>query len=806
MLRTVGDRRYELGLEFTDGSLEVQGRVTLREDVLSPHLELDASGLTIRSVDSAGASVTFELDASHDQLRLDGIPPGAREVTIAYTATIDDQTATGLYRSPLGDSVLLTTHLHPIAARRLFPCRDRPEAKAIFSLDVVAPRGLTAISNMPSLSVKEIADGRKRTRFVPTPPMSTYLLYLGVGPLEELERTLHGYRVIAATARGLSSKSEFPVEVAARGLHYFSEYYRLPFPLPKLHLVAVPRFTVGAMENWGAITFGESTLLIDDRTSMRSRQSSCTTVLHEVAHQWFGDLVTMGSWNDLWLSEGFASVLAYKARSELFPDWKSWDEFLTVHYAEAMLFDSLPSTHPIQVEVTDPSRAGEFFDEISYGKGASVLRMLESYVGEESFRQGVASYLREHREGCAEASDLWRALARSSNEPIERVMSEWVRRPGVPVVLARWDDGSVRLEQQRFSLKGSARDSPWPIPLTYDVDGQIGRQLMTETETSLPAGRTSKVIIGPGRTGFYRVRYEGQLRARLLESYGELSAADRWGLLDDSFAFLLSGEIGLPEYLDLLSRVGEEHDALVVNQALGTLAWTYPIVHRVPRFETAFRKIFTDQAERLGLAARSGEAPSETALRQGVLSARVVLDPSFARSLAHRYEELPTLEPEVTGPGFMAYATTGGEAQYAELRQRLKEAPPGPAARALATGLALVNRDTWLGECLDLLGTGELQRSEWLSLIGTAMEFNPDRSAALWSFLTQRLESNLPKLSSGSWGVGSLLQIAIPQVGLTRPDEMRQWVGGHPFPEGEIGAKKGLELLDVFVATFDRIR
>jgi tricorn protease interacting factor F2/3 len=802
----VGDHRYELALEFTEGSLEFRGRVTLREDALSPHLELDASGLTIRSVDSAGAPVSFGLDPSRDQLRLDGIPPGAKEVTIAYTARVDDQTATGLYRSPLGDSVLLTTHLHPIAARRLFPCRDRPDAKAILSLEVVAPPTLAAISNMPSLSEEETTDGRKRTQFVPTPPMSTYLLYLGVGPLEELERTLHGYRVIAATARGLSSKAALPVEVAARGLDYFSEYYRLPFPLPKLHLVAVPRFTVGAMENWGAITFSESTLLVDDRTSMRSRQGSCTTVLHEVAHQWFGDLVTMRSWDDLWLSEGFASVLAYKARSALFPDWKSWDEFLVVHFAEAMLFDSLPSTHPIQVEVTDPSRAGEFFDEISYGKGASVLRMLENYVGEESFREGVASYLREHREGCAEAGDLWRALARSSDEPIEPVMSEWVRRPGVPVVLARWEDGSIRLGQRRFSLKGSSRDAPWPIPLTFDVDGQPGRQLMTGTETTLPARVTSRVIIGPGRTGFYRVRYEGQLRDRLLESYADLAPADRWGLLDDSFAFLLSGEIELPEYLDLLGRVEGEPDALVVNQALGSLKWIYPIVHRVPRFEATFQKIFIAQSERLGLVARAGESPSDTALRQGVLSARVVLDASFARSLADRYEEIETLEPEVTAPGFMAYATTGGETEYARLRQRLRDAPPGPTARALATGLALVNRDRWLGESLDLLGAGELQRSEWLSLIGTAMEFNPERSEALWSFLTERLESNLPKLSSGSWGVGSLLQFAIPQVGLTRPDQMRRWVTSHPFPEGEVGARKGLELLDVFAATLDRIR
>jgi tricorn protease interacting factor F2/3 len=766
-------------------------------------LELDAVNLSIQSTDAGGTPVSFALDGPGSSVRLSGIPQGATAVTIAFSGRIDSQSPKGLYRSPLGDGELLTTQFEPVDARRMFPCRDRPDAKAVFVLEVVAPPGLTVLSNMPSERSDTTGDGRQRVRFAPTPPMSTYLLYLGVGPFEEVEGISHGHRVITATARGVSAKTEPLLLQSARALDYFSEYYGIPYPLPKLHVVAIPKFLSGAMENWGAITCAEPFLLMDDRTPMTVRQLVYTMLFHEIAHQWFGNLVTMRSWNDLWLNESFATFVSYKARSKLFPDWKSWEDFLHFYYGEAILFDSLSATHPIHVEVTDPNRVAEFFDEISYGKGASVLRMVESYLGEEAFREGVSLYLREHQWGNAEAQDLWNSLARASSEPIDRVMPDWIRRPGFPVIRARLEGESLVLEQRRFSLMGSRTEAPWPIPLTFELDGCPHRRLMVESSLRLPATGASRVLIGPGRTGFYRVRYEGRLWDRLLDAYSGLLPTDRWGILDDSRAFLLAGEIGLPEYLDLLGRVVHETDSLVVNQAYDSLEQLFTIAHQIPAWEAMYRKIFVAQTERLGFTPRPGEPDADASLRERVVRARVALDPPFARELAGRYHDLEKLAPEVTGPVLMAYAATAGPAEYAELRRRFREAPPGPSAREVAAAMAFLGRDEWLGECLDLLGTGEMQQSAWMRLVQMALWLNPDRSGGFWSFLTGRLGKALPNLSEAGV-VGYLLKYAVPMIGVTRPELMRRWVVEHPVPGGEEGAKKGLELLNVFVRTLDR--
>jgi tricorn protease interacting factor F2/3 len=800
------DRRYDLSLEFSASDPHFRGRVILTEDSAEPEVTMDAEGLAIESVDVEGRPVAFEVDEAARTLRIRGLAPRSRTIAIAFSGQIDPERPAGIYRTPLGSGEAITTHFEPAFARRMFPCRDRPDAKAVFALEVVAPAGTVAISNMPSVSAEPMADGRQRTRFAPTPAMSTYLLYLGVGAFEEVDRTSHGHRVIAATAPGLSRKAEFLIDVAARSLAYFGEYYRTPFPLPKMHLLGIPKFLSGAMENWGAITFAEPFLLLDDRSQMVMRQACATTTMHEVAHQWFGDLVTMRTWDDLWLNESFATFTSYKARHALFPEWGAWEDFLATQVGDALLFDSLGSTHPIHVDVTDASRAPDFFDEISYGKGAAVLRMLEGYVGESAFRDGVSLYLKEHAGGNASAADLWGAVARSSKEPIDRVMPEWILRPGFPVIRVRLDGDRLHMSQQRFSLKGTIADRPWPIPLSFTLDGQAHHRLMEEPSFTIPARPDSRLLVGPGRTGFYRVRYEGPLWQRLLESYPKLEPTDRWGVLNDAMTFLLAGEMGLPDYLGVLGRVVEERSAQVVTEAYTGLTWLLPIARRVPPLEHAFREIFVAQSDRLGFEPVPGEPAADTALRERVHRARVALDPEFARRLAKEYPRVDSLDPSMTEAIYQAYAAGAGPTEYAELRRRLRESPPGPAGRAVASGLALLNRDDWLLECLDQVRTGEMQLSSWVRMALWGLWFNPDRSGAYWTFFNERLEQALPKMSAGGWTIATLLEFGIPCVGLDRPEEMRRWVADHPFPEGEEGAKKGLDLLDAYTQTLARSR
>jgi tricorn protease interacting factor F2/3 len=619
-----------------------------------------------------------------------------------------------------------------------------------------------------------------------------------------MTRVSHGYTTIMASAVGLSGKGEYALEQAARCLDFFAKYYEVPYPLPKLHLVAVPRFLSGAMENWGAIASSEPFLLIQDRTSMSTRQSLTSLIAHEVAHQWFGNLVTMRTWDDLWLNESFATFADFKALEALFPEWESWNDFLILEYSTGLLFDSLPTSHPVHVEVTDPERIGEFFDEISYSKGASVLRMIEAYVGPENFRRGVSQYLREHQWANAEARDLWGALSQSSREPVERVMTEWLGRPGFPVVRARVEDGSVLLEQSRFSLLGSMPDAPWPIPLTYSADGQVGRRLFSEAKTVLPERGVRRLLVGPGRTGFYRVRYEGRLWTELLESYSDLPPTDRWGMLNDALPFFLAGEIELSEYLDLLGRAEHDSAPLVVNEVYDSFEFASCLAHRIPRWEAAYRKIFSAQTERLGIRSVPGEPDAYRALRERVHRARIPLDPEFARSLATSFDRLDAADPEMVGPIQMAYASTAGPDEYARLRQRLRTLPPGLEIRDTAGALALLPRADWLGESLDLLRSGELELGHWTRLFYLACRYNPERSGAVWSFLTERLSGCAALMDSGTFGMGYLLRYAIPMVGVGREDAMRRWVTEHPLPGAGEANKTGLSLLEVFARTLRR--
>ncbi|MGP8109666.1 MAG: M1 family metallopeptidase [Thermoplasmata archaeon] len=794
---------YRLSLDIRPDSLEYGGRVEIVAQGLPSSLVLDSIGHAIRSVSAAGAPLRHEWDPAARRLTVQGIPRGTGSVTIDYSGTIDDRGLRGFYSSPLGAGRLFSTYFEPAGARRLLPCLDRPAEKGIFTIDVTAPAGLTVISNMPTEATEELPEGRKRVRFTPTPPMSTYLLFVGIGPLEEIAGDRSDPRVIVAASRGRAGEGRLALREASRTVDYFSHYYGVPYPLPKLHLVAVPQFGTGAMENWGAIAFQEHLLLVGERSPISARMRFAEVLAHEIAHQWFGNLVTMRWWNDLWLNESFASFVAIKALESLYPEWNAWEDFLLTRYAGSMLWDALPHTHPVRVDVTDPDQIRQIFDEISYGKGASLLRMAEAYVGEDAFRRGVSRYLEKHRWANAEAGDLWRAVGETSAEPVERVFSEWVGRPGFPVVRARLDGGSLKLDQRRFTLLGPEPGRPWPIPLTVRVGASVHRRLFDEESTVLADVGQHAPVVNPGRSGFYRVQYEGPLQERLLEGFADLPPLDRWGIANDSLALFLSGATDLDQYLEVLRRIQTDRDPFVVFEAYGTFRFLFPLVHRIPRWEQVLRTVLIAQSERLGLEAALGEPDATRHLREGVTLARVHLDRPFAASLAAMYPRVDSLQPELRRPVLVATAVTAGPEQYAELRSRLEKAPSAEAARTVAGALGSLNREAWVRESLELLLAGKMMVGPWMDLVVSALVTNPDRSAAVWSFLVDRLDA-LARSAAGTALLGLLLQNAVPLLGLTRPAEMRAWVAGRTFPESEVGVAKGLDLLEVFTRTLDR--
>jgi tricorn protease interacting factor F2/3 len=796
---------YRLVLDLGPDSLEYTGRVEVGADELPESIEFDTVGHSIRSVQVHGAPLPFERDDGAGRLVVRDIPGGARALEIEYTGTIDSHGLRGFYVSPLGTGRLFSTYFEPAAARRLLPCLDRPAEKAVFDVEVSAPSGLTLVSNMPAKSVESLPDGRQRVRFGPTPPMSTYLLFLAVGPLAEIRSERSDPRVIVAGPPGRAEEGRFALGEASRALDYFARYYAEPYPLPKLHLIAVPQFGTGAMENWGAIAFQEHFLLLGDRPPVSAKMQLVEVLAHEIAHQWFGDLVTMRWWNDLWLNESFASFVAIKALESLYPEWSAWDEFLNFRYSGSMLWDALPHTHPVRVEVQDPDQIRQIFDEISYGKGASLLRMGEAYVGEEAFRRGVSRYLRDHRWGNAEAADLWRAVGAASHEPVERVFSEWIDRPGFPVVRARLDGASLLVDQRRFTLLGPMDAPPWPIPLTLRAGKTLRRQLFDQEKAVVDLGGPDVPVVNPGRTGFYRVQYEGPLRDRLLLAFPDLPPVDRWGIVNDGLALFLSGAIDLDPYLDLLRRLEGDPDPFVVSEVLASYRSLFPLVHRIPRWEDQMRRVVVAQSDRLGLGSAPKESDRTRSLREGLVLARVRLDRPFATSLAGMYSRLETLEPELVPAVLAAVAVTAGPEEYRALRTRLANAPSAEAARHVAAALGHLGRDEWIRESLDLLFTGQLKLGPWIGLLTTVMIGNPDRSSAVWSFLVDRMDA-LATPAAGTALLGLLLQHAVPLLGLSRAEEMRAWVAGRSFPEAARGVEKGLDLLEVYSRVLDRSR
>ena len=396
---------------------------------------------------------------------------------------------------------------------------------------------LDAISNMPILK-EELSGQRKTVKFQETPIMSTYLLYLGVGKFDTRSVKRKNTEIILAAPKGEMSKSDFPLEIAASVLDRFEEYFGIDYVLPKVHLISVPEFAAGAMENWGAITFREIYLSIDDSTSSFSYKATGEVIAHELAHQWFGNLVTMEWWNDLWLNESFATFMAYKILTEIHPEWDTLGDMVRLRTEGALKSDALKNSHPIDADVKSPDDIAQIFDEISYGKGASILRMIEGYVGENNFRDGIRKYLQENKYGNAKGSDLWSSIEKVSGMPVSKVMEAWIKIKGYPAVTVSDTGGKYELSQEQFLIAGGRTDQIWPIPLTYYENGSKRSVLFEKRQMSID--HSGYLKLNANYSGFYRTIYDQKSFETVSGNIENLTNLDLWGLASDSYNLLLA--------------------------------------------------------------------------------------------------------------------------------------------------------------------------------------------------------------------------------------------------------------------------
>ncbi|MCI4323135.1 MAG: M1 family metallopeptidase [Thermoplasmata archaeon] len=790
--------RYRIDLDLDESGLSFRGRVAIDLDGDESELRPHAKDLTIHSILVDGNSLPHTYDPAEEQLVIPGAGTGRRTLTIEYSGRILDKGLTGLYRSPFGPGrTLISSMMYPTGARRVLPCWDIPSAKGVFEWTVTVDASSRVIFNTEPAK-EEVVGNRRRIAFAPTPRMSTYLLYLGVGPFSPLTGQAGPVTIRVQLPPGRESAGQFALEHACRVLPAFESFYGIPYPLPKLDLVAVPDFWAGAMENWGAIAFRETLLVVEQSTSARLRRAIRETISHEIAHQWFGNLVTNAWWNDFWLNEAFATFAEATIDAALYPDLDTWSDFVLRFTRWGLEGDALTSTHPVDVAVRRPSELAQIADEVTYGKGATILRMLEGYLGETVFRDGVNRYLKRHAYGSATGNDLWNSLEESAGGPVTRVMRAWIDRPGYPVLDARVEGDVLQWSQRRFTYLGSdPSEAPWPIPFAWQRGATAGRALVEGREGEIRLGPgVGPLLANPKRSGFYRIAYDPTTFSQLVEEAAQLDDVDRWGLISDTGAFVRAGIRPVRSYVDLIGRLGPFAGYLTSSEVRAGLTDFEPFLDRGDgSLRRAFLAFFREQVQRFGIEPQGGETEIGSSQRGRSLLGLTRIDQQFAETLAPRFQGIDRADAELRPAIALAYAIARGGGAYETLLGKMERARGEDEATQMATALAAIPDPATVDACLALVGRGEMPLNRSVTLLGE-LSRNQMAGGATWAWCTQHLDS-MAKRTTGTPLLSKFLEAAIPTLGLGRSREVSGYFADHPFPEADRGVGKGLELLRI---------
>ncbi|KAF9286925.1 hypothetical protein BGZ68_002411 [Mortierella alpina] len=690
---------------------------------------------------------------------------------IAYIGLVNDK-LNGFYRSVYTDAdnnvhQLTTTQFQSTHARRAFPCWDEPAVKATFSLTLVAPQEMTCLSNMTIETRTILENGMQEVTFLKTPIMATYLLAWMIGDFDYIEAYTSGEfngepvpcRVYAPV--GLATYGQYSLDLAVKSVEYFSRLFNIPYPLPKLDLVAVPDFSPGAMENWGLITFRMHALLLaEDGTNDRKREIAAT-VIHEISHQWFGNLVTMDWWSDLWLFEGFATHLAYIVVDELFPGWDIWSEFVK-RIQEVLKHDALRTSHPVEVGVANPNEITQIFDEVSYMKGASVLRMLNAWLGQDELLKGIRKFLMTYMWGNANTEDLWITLAEECGVDVPGFMRKWTRQTGHPVLsVVELDASTILVRQNLFLSTGDVREEEdtllWPVPLALaTADDPTPRNIMMDTkELILKLDTTRWYKFNMGQTGFYRVSYPpktlallGQtLICRKARDVKTLDAADRVGLLTDAAALVASGNAPTSSFLTLLKYFEEEENYMVwveISLKLQELfsVWLEQPTPIMNALKEVQRRLFTKIVKRLGWTYPEGEDPLVGNLRAlAIRYAGRAGDPEIVTEAQRRFSifmkerDMSAIPPDLRFPVFeIVLRSTTGVEEYEAIVEYYRETYMPDEKVVALTVLGYGHTPELINRTLAFAMSPEVRTQDILTAIATLRSSVSGR-AELWNFM-----------------------------------------------------------------------
>ena len=763
------------------------------------------------------------------------IPTGKTKLNLVFKGILNDKMR-GFYRSKYAikgkEYHMATTQFEATDARRAFPCFDEPAQKAVFDVSLIIPKGKTAISNTLPVSVSEHEVGFEVVRFSPTPKMSTYLLAFIIGDFEYIEsKTKRNIKVRVFTTPGKKHQAKFAINCAVKTLDFYEKYFDIAYTLKTLDMIAIPDFSSGAMENWGAITYRESALLVDEEHSSASnKQWVALVIAHELAHQWFGNLVTMKWWTHLWLNEGFASYIEYLAVDKLFPKWDIWTQFSTNDLGVALRLDALLSTHPIEIPVHHPDEIGEIFDEVSYSKGASIIRMLAGYLGEKNFRDGLRYYLKKHSYKNTETIHLWQAFEKVSKKPVAKMMHNWTSKPGYPVIKAEIKNNELSLSQERFFAspisKAKSKDKTiWQVPITnspkahpsflaqlfikQSISQSFGSELLGYPPAqgflkSAPATRGKKfdfqkfwLKINFGETGFFRTAYSKELLEKLKMPVQNkiLSARDRLGIIRDLFALAEAGTIPTTDALSFLDAYKTEDNYTVWLELASGLARLEQILAKTKskdKLNALSLELFSPLAHKLGWEKKKNEAHTDALLRSLSISrAGRAGDKKIIAEAKKKFvlmQKGKKVNPDIRGAVYSIIATHGAMLEYRALVAKYKKETLHEEKNRIGNALGDFTQDKVLCEVSHFAFSPDVRIQDTVGILSGIGANSLGRNIWL-KCLKYNWETLLSRYGDGGHTLGRLVKAISGSAEEKHLKSFKQFFATHDAP----GAKRAIE-------------
>ncbi|HUA80011.1 MAG TPA: M1 family metallopeptidase [Dyella sp.] len=756
--RTVRPTHYDVAVTPHVDGLKFDGKVTVTIDVLKPTTSITLNALEMKFSSASLSSESGKATFAAPKITVDDkaqtatftfakpIPVGSYRLSMDYVGTIDTQ-PNGLfvinYDTKEGRKHALYTQFENSDARRFIPSWDEPAYKATFDLTATIPTGQMAVSNMPAAEKKDLGNGLTQVRFKQSPKMSTYLLFFGAGDFDRATTTSDGTEIGVVTQKGLSSQAGFALESAKAVLHEYNDYFGTAYPLPKLDNIASPGRSqfFGAMENWGAIFTFEYAMLLDPSVSTQAdREGVFGTEAHEMAHQWFGDLVTMRWWDDLWLNEGFASWMATRTTEKLHPEWNAQLDTVSIREG-AMSFDAASTTHPIVQHIETVEQANQAFDVITYSKGEAVIRMLENYVGADTWRDGVRRYMKDHAYGNTVSDDLWHAMETVTHKPVTTVAHDFTLQPGVPlirVVSETCKNGSTTLQLTQGQFTKDAANKMmrhWHVPVTAQTVGGQPASTLVNGQASLVVPGCGPVVVNAGQTGYFRTLYTAQDFAALSADYAKLAPIDQLGLMDDTSALGLAGLQPASGVLDLIKATPVDANPVLwgnITQELGGLSRYY---RDGDPGQAAFRTFAVSRLEpvfqQVGWTAKSGELAPVAILREQLIYTLSALGDENVIKEAQRRFAAQSTDPSAVPAALRKVITAvvaynADEATWNELHKRAQTEKTPLIKDNLYALLAIVKDKALARRALDLALTSEPGATNSASMVSAASREHPE--------------------------------------------------------------------------------